>query len=467
MQRTLEQLDLTSTDVSERLITLGCRHFFTVETLDCHCQMSEFYDVDEMGQFLSMKAPPSGYQLPPTCPTCRGPITSLRYGRVTKRATLDILEQNVASHMSKMLESMNPDMVQISDTLEKLKEDIKKVTSDMDNVTEPAPSREAWLTEANAGALPVKFLDNGAMHSIHGFSVVEAKAWFNVVKDIVRVYRRAHGLSATRGAHNKAYEGALTTLYRLELDAIAADPSRATDTPEPIALAAVMKKIGQPPPKADVRFQIDTTFTLIELRFMLAEICASRIEALPLTETHEVGVKHRRLWTSFAAFVYRSCLDDSKKALAMAQNSSASRQAASCSIYEIRSEFEHVRFQITEDERNLTRPGATITREDRDRLGDRVKEAKAQMQLTVKQVKQKYICSRPVATMEKLRQERQWFEENCGSKVARFVQALDELEIFVRRGGVYAPLSMQEREMIVKAFDFGASIPALPCSIPG
>ncbi|KIP03942.1 hypothetical protein PHLGIDRAFT_76808 [Phlebiopsis gigantea 11061_1 CR5-6] len=455
MQRTLEQLDLTSTDVSERLITLGCRHFFTVETLDGHCQMSEFYDVDEMGQFLSMKAPPSGYQLPPTCPTCRGPITSLRYGRVTKRATLDILEQNVASHMSKMLESMNPDMVQLSDTLEKLKEDIKKVTSDMDNVTEPAPSREAWLTEANAGALPVKFLDNGAMHSIHGFSVVEAKAWFSVVKDIVRVYRRAHGLSATRGAHNKAYEGALTTLYRLEMDAIAADPSRATDTPEPIALAAVMKKIGQPPPKADVRFQIDTTFTLIELRFMLAEICASRIEALPLTETHEVGVQHRRLWTSFAAFVYRSCLDDSKKALAMAQNSSASRQAANCSIYAIRSEFEHLRFQITEDERNLTRPGATITREDRDRLGDRVKEAKEQMRITVNQVKQKYIRSRPVATMDKLHQERQWFEENCGGKVARFVQALDELEIFVRRGGVYAPLSMQEREMIVKAFDFG------------
>lgn len=100
MQRQLKEVDLESSDISERLIRLGCGHMFTVETLDGHCKMSEYYEVDDMGQFVATKAPPISYQTPPTCPTCRGPIDALRYGRVTKRATLDILEQNVASTMS-------------------------------------------------------------------------------------------------------------------------------------------------------------------------------------------------------------------------------------------------------------------------------------------------------------------------------------------------------------------------------
>ncbi|KAH9934853.1 uncharacterized protein B0H18DRAFT_489837 [Fomitopsis serialis] len=98
--RRLDQVDLSSSDTSERLITLACGHIFTVETLDGHCDMHSYYEIDPMGRFISTKAPPVNYQSPPTCPTCRGSITALRYGRVSKRATLDILEQNVASKMS-------------------------------------------------------------------------------------------------------------------------------------------------------------------------------------------------------------------------------------------------------------------------------------------------------------------------------------------------------------------------------
>lgn len=34
MQRTLEELEIDSNEISERTITLGCNHSFTVETLD-------------------------------------------------------------------------------------------------------------------------------------------------------------------------------------------------------------------------------------------------------------------------------------------------------------------------------------------------------------------------------------------------------------------------------------------------
>lgn len=460
MQRTLAEVDLASPDISEKLITLACGHMFTVETLDGHCGMSNFYVVDEMGRYTAMKAPPTGYQLPPTCPTCRGAITSLRYGRVTKRATLDILEQNVASTMSKLLESLNPELERISGSLAKWKDDAKTISHDMENITEPAASRDAWLKDGGTDvALPVMFLDRSAMHTIHGFAATEAKAWNDIAKDIVKVYRRAHTLSTTRGAHNKAYEGALTTLYRLELEAIANDPSRATETPEPVALAAVMKKIGQPPPKADVRFQIDAIFTLMELRYMLAELAARRIEGLPATaESHDSGQKHRHLWTSFVSFLYLSCSSDAQKALSMAQNTSASRQAVRCSVYAIRSEFERVRFQTMEDERHLFVPGNhAANRENRIRLANNVQEVRENMVHTVKKLREQYVLSRPTTTTNEYQAELEWFKQNCGNKLDRFVKELEDLESFVRKGGMYEPLSMQEREEIVKAFDFGRS----------
>ena len=127
MQRTLAEIDLNSEDISERLIRLACGHIFTVETLDGHCNVSEYYEIDPMGVVTATKAPPVSYQNPPSCPTCRGPITALRYGRVTKRANLDILEQNVASTMSSALEKISPQIEEFSAKLESAKDEAKKI----------------------------------------------------------------------------------------------------------------------------------------------------------------------------------------------------------------------------------------------------------------------------------------------------------------------------------------------------
>src|SRR5258708_21050273 len=114
MQRKLAEIDLSSEDISERLIRLTCGHIFTVETLDGHCNMSEFYEIDLMGVFTATKAPPVNYQTPPSCPTCRGPITALRYGRVTKRASLAILEHNCTRKLSSQLEDITQDVLKSS-----------------------------------------------------------------------------------------------------------------------------------------------------------------------------------------------------------------------------------------------------------------------------------------------------------------------------------------------------------------
>src|SRR5260221_13568860 len=66
MQRAISEVDSASKDISDKLITLECGHIFTVETLDGHCSMSEYYEVDvKTDRYFKMKAPPIKYQTPP------------------------------------------------------------------------------------------------------------------------------------------------------------------------------------------------------------------------------------------------------------------------------------------------------------------------------------------------------------------------------------------------------------------
>ncbi|KAF9805475.1 hypothetical protein IEO21_09037 [Rhodonia placenta] len=411
---------------------------FTVETLDGHCKMSEYYEMDEMGQFVAIKAPP-------------GPVNALRYGRVTKRATLDILEQNVASTMSRALEEISPTIEELSSNLKTMLAAAKQLNCDLETVSVPSATRsaEGRTTEP----LNAELLVDDALRTLHGLQKDEANAWQAIVKDLVTVYGKTVKVAITRGAHVKAYEAALATLYRLELDVIASDPGRNTDSPEPLAMAAVNAKIGQPPHKADTRFQIEAYTLSLEVRFMLAQVGASRLEGLPITSDNENVHKHRLLWSSFVEFILASCLADARKALSMAQRSSASRQAAKCALYVLRSDFEQFRVRIMEERADCLR--RTIMKEgDRNVLAAKVKEKSTYMLNYISKAEEEYIRSRPSQSMADLREERWWFKEHCASKVHRWRRDCEELEKYMLRDTFYQPMSLQEKEDIVKAFGF-------------
>ncbi|KAI0696188.1 hypothetical protein BC835DRAFT_1272285 [Cytidiella melzeri] len=457
MQRTLNEVDPSSDDTSDRLITLDCRHIFTVETLDGHCSMGDYYEMDQMGKFISLKAPPVDYKLPPVCPSCRGAITSRRYGRATKRAILDVLEQNVASTMSRSLELLNPALEEISTNLSALQDAAKKIAADPDNISDVSMSRSKAAEGKTTEPLSHTQLERSAMHSVHGFSAIESQAWNTVTRDLLRLYRQARDVSTRRGAHVQAYEAAVTTLYRLELRNIMEDIDQgdATEGPEPRAIEAARRDVGQPPHKADSKFQVEAYHRTLELRFMLAQIGQSRIEGLLSTLTDDKALKHREMWVSFVDFVYNSCEEDAKKALAMAERSSASRQAAQCSIYLIRSGFERERFRVVTAEKQLPSISYQEGRKGREKLADEVDSKCRSINIELGRVLKTYLGSRPAKTMEDLQAERNWFADNCRRKADKYLSELEKLAEYVRKGGAYEPLSMQEIEDIVKAFDFG------------
>jgi hypothetical protein len=453
----LDEIDLSSDDVSERLIRLECGHIFTVETLDGHCKMSDYYESDAMGAFTATKAPPVGFQTPPSCPTCRGPITALRYGRVTKRANLDILEQNVASTMSAALEKVGPEIEVFSQTLDKAKGEAKEITfnppSDEADDFDILSAKRMTRFGPESEPLPQEEISQPCMTSIHGFSGEEGRAWNKVVRDLLKLYRKVADVARTRGPHVQAYGAALATLYRLELSAIANDPMRASDTPEPAAMTEVNKKIGQPPHNADTRFQVEAFFISLELRYTLAEIAQSRIEGLKVASKEEIVHRHERLWRSFVSFIYESCIRDAEKARKIAEKSSASRLAARAGVYILRGKLELFRFEILAERALLSRQGH-FTEDRRKELGAKAKLEANTASLAMKILERTYMRSRPVTNTAQMRTEKEWFTQHCGEKGDKFVKEYNALETHLRTERGYEPLSLKEMEDIVKAFNF-------------
>ncbi|KAH8998233.1 hypothetical protein EDB86DRAFT_3234341 [Lactarius hatsudake] len=455
--RKVDIIDLSSDDISERLIRLECGHIFTVETLDGNCNMSEYYESDAMGAFTATKAPPVNFQTPPSCPACRGPITALRYGRITKRASLDILEQNVASTMSSAIEKVGPEIEEFSRRLDNAKGEAKSIAfnplSDDADDFDALSARRRTRFGPESEPLPHEELSLASMTSVHGFSAKEGRAWNKVVRDLLKLYKKVADVARTRGPHVQAYGAALATLYRLELSAMASDPERATDTPEPVAMMEVNKKIGQPPHKADTRFQVEAFFVSLELRYTLAEIAQSRIEGLNVESRDEMVLRHELLWRSFVSFIYESCIRDAEKALRIAEKSSASRLAAHAGVNILRGKLELFRFEILAERTLLSRQGLL----DNDRRNELTAKALSESKAAnreMKRIETTYTRSRPVANTAELRSEREWFTQNCGEKGDKFVKEYNALATHIRTERGYEPLSLKEREDIVKSFGF-------------
>ena len=453
MQRKLAEIDTHSEDISERLIKLACGHIFTVETLDRHCNMSEYYEIDTMGTFTATKAPPVNYQTPPSCPTCHGPITALRYGRVTKRANLDILEQNVASEMSSELEEICREIQGISAKLGNAEDNAKKIPS---RPSEQRPEDLYHLAEfrktpfgKESEPLHPDVIHQAAMMTIHGLSREESKVWNKIVREIVKLYRKVAGVARSHGPQAHAYGAALATLYRLELAAIASDPERACNRPEPLATEEVNKKIGQPPRKADTCFQVEAFFLSIELRYTLVEITQSRIKGLNMTSREEDITTNMHLWRSYVSFIYESCIRDAEKALIVAQTSTASRLAARAGVYILQGKLELFRFEIL-SERALLARGGFMDDTQKKTLSSRAQQKAKATVAQMKALEAIYLHDGHAADIDDMIAERAWFVQNCRRRGDKYVEEYDKLATHLLTESDYEPLHLQDKVEIVK-----------------
>jgi hypothetical protein len=73
-------------------IVPSCGHILTLESMDGHMSMSDFYTTNAEGSIVGLKnsAEPFSASGMKSCPTCRGPLRNLnRYSRIVRRALID------------------------------------------------------------------------------------------------------------------------------------------------------------------------------------------------------------------------------------------------------------------------------------------------------------------------------------------------------------------------------------------
>ena len=88
LSSSFEEIDLAT----DPCIVPPCGHILTLESMDGHMSMSDFYISNAEGAIIALKnnAEPFSASGMKSCPTCRAPLRTLnRYGRIVRRALID------------------------------------------------------------------------------------------------------------------------------------------------------------------------------------------------------------------------------------------------------------------------------------------------------------------------------------------------------------------------------------------
>jgi hypothetical protein len=456
MGTTLSKLDSTSDQLDSLTLTLPkCGHTFTVETLDGICEMSTVYSQEITeglpGRWLGLKTPPTGFQKPPTCPTCRAAITSPRYGRIFKRADLDVLEQNSAAQMSLSMEKIRHIMVawDAADIEKRLGEAAAKLKADLVSGSLQvkgkghAAARRRVLNEQREIPIFTGSLDP-TLSELHTIPTFVSKPWKNAVASIMKNYEAAIELSKTRSAHTDAWESAFSHLFREEMENLANHPEVAPSDPEEHALRMTRMRIGQPKPLADKRFVVEAFWATVEMRLILAQLGRSFMKAL----SHSVlsqQTSHMKTWASFVHFILESCVSDAERAHKIAYDSKALRQMTRATLLILRSTLERARFSVEAAQQSGALKKAGVRAEYVDRVDAYREEAGAT-----------YIKALEVYRMTLGQEvaEKTWLEENLISPASVLFGEWDMLAKSLKQSTVYEPVSLQEKISIIKAFNF-------------
>jgi len=447
MQRTLADINIENETLDDLLITLpSCRHVFTVETLDGHCEMNAYYQRSETeDKWLNMHAPPAGLQRPPTCPTCRAAITSPRYGRVFKRADLDILENNIASAMSRSLGRIqtNIDSISKSNLEAQIQADVKDIAHGRLTalLKERQRNQNKLLKATRVVPIPRDALEasNGVLH---GIPVSEARVWTKIVYKLLAPYDTAVKVASMRSSHLRAWEASFSYLYQREMDYAVQNPDQAPRNPHQHAMRAARMGVGQPHPRADRRFAVEAIWITINLRLTLADLLVTWLDVLKAKASYPP--ENRRAWATFASFVLRSCAEDARIALRIASESESHRQKTKTDLLIMRIELEQFRFNYL-----MMRQNGKFE-ENRAKLAEAA-EAKADTASKyMEEVTQAHRLSRRGA----VRMEEEWISTNFTEPASTIISEWQSIGESIRRSTFYQPVSLDEMTAIVRSFNF-------------
>ncbi|KAJ7497553.1 hypothetical protein FB451DRAFT_1211927 [Mycena latifolia] len=453
LYRKLEDIEPSAGTLDELLITLPkCHHVFTVETLDGHCGMGDFYTREGAeGKWLGLRSPDVSAgetRAPPVCPTCRKAITSPRYGRVFKSTDLDILERNVISSMTHNLNKLQQSMATIvkSDIVNALKRESEHLkipsTSGASTKKQRQARRKARSKVLNSPEDMPAPLDTliPSNTTFHGVSPAIAEAWQRATWHLTAFYENSMKITKVRSAHIDAWQAAFSCLYEQEMNMAAADPAHAPRRPTEHAMRTARMKVGQPQPRADKRFLVEAFWATLKLRFVLADLARSWMDEL-LRKGTDFSADDRVKWGTFGLFVLDTCLRDAGLALSIAQESESRRQMTTSTLLIMRAQLDRFRFNL-----DMVRASGGFTVEREKLLVDIAHEIEG-AEDTLASTMRDHVAVLP-------NDGQTWLWDNFFETGRLIVDEWRKLEKSIRADTFYEPLSLDDKMAVVRALNF-------------
>jgi hypothetical protein len=346
---TLADLDQSSQDLDNITITLTCGHTFTVETLDGICELTKAYKWNDQTQTWGQPLLPQEVFLKtPSCPTCRSPIDARRYGRITKRSNLDLLERNVATRMARDLERLHRSLQVVN--WNSLEERVSNIANPRSYFGLPQDKSQAMERNRNkililtdiSNVIPISIL-GPQLEKMFGIPKQDAIAWKKIIKPIMRTCGAVEELSGRRTAHSAAYQASFSMLFDQEYR-LALTGSGRPKNPDLYAFQVAKTKIGMAHPRADTRFQVEAIWLTLETRFRIGTL-AERYYS-KLAESKDIVPAHLETWRTVVEFIYKSCDRDARLALQIATRSVAHRQVLLSNLQIYRARWRSLQFLV-------------------------------------------------------------------------------------------------------------------------
>ncbi|PQE31572.1 NF-X1 finger and helicase domain protein [Rutstroemia sp. NJR-2017a WRK4] len=138
LSSTFEEIDLDE----EPCIVPSCGHILTLESMDGHMRISDFYLMNDEGSIIGLKnsAKPFSASGMKSCPTCRSPLRNLnRYNRIVRRGLID-------ESTKKFIVWSNKNFIPLFNRMEAVEAELRKTAEGSLNASDK-PSPETLLSE--------------------------------------------------------------------------------------------------------------------------------------------------------------------------------------------------------------------------------------------------------------------------------------------------------------------------------
>ena len=430
----------------------ACGHVFTVETLDGLTEIKEFYDRDQHDlKWIGLKAP-LGVVKPPSCPTCRAPITCNRYGRITKRANLDILERNVASNMSQSLDRWKTSIQRFDETT--AKNLLGTAASTLQVPTPKKPPSPQKFNKARKAVLcntaekPISRADIRAENKkLHYIDSALTQAWKAATGPLFQCYEEIVKIADTRSAHTQAWEAAFSFLHEQEIEAGLREPHKLPRNPKQHAMRMARLQVGQPRPLADKRFLVEAFWGSIHVRLTLIRLAEKWLDNLnTVMDANRLSHFHVRQWASYIDFLLKTCSSDAEKARRVAEDSRSHRQIIKSVLHSLRIELEAFRFNL-----HMCKKFGTFKNFDqRSALRKKAEELGGICEQSRDSAIQVYLREASASP-----EDMEWVAENFTRTADVIVKEWKEIEKSILLQSFYQPVSLEEKLDIIQAFSFG------------